>query len=70
MTKNKRVLKTGQSRLGGKEDKKGWMGEGFGRMLTAYELAWCQFDAHKVPPEGLIDVLQKINQIRNRVNVD
>ncbi len=70
MTKNKRVLKSGQSGLGGKEDKKGWIGQGFGRTLTAYQLPWCQCDGHKVPPEGLIDVLQKINQIRNTVNVD
>ncbi len=70
MTKNKRVLKSGESGLGGKEEKNGWSGEGFGRTLTAYELPWCQCDAHKVPPEGLIDVLQKINQIRNTVNVD
>jgi hypothetical protein len=34
MTKNKRVLKSGQAGLGGKEDKKGWMGEGFGRTLN------------------------------------
>jgi hypothetical protein len=47
MTKNKRVLKSGQSGLGGKEDKKGWIGEGFGRTLTAYELPWCQCDAIK-----------------------
>jgi hypothetical protein len=38
MTKIKRVMKSDQSGLGDKEDKKGWMGEGFSKTLnTPYE---------------------------------
>jgi hypothetical protein len=67
MTKNKSILK---SWLDNKKDKKDWMGEGFGTTLITSQLPWCQCDTHKVPTKGLIDVLQKINQIRNTVNVD
>jgi len=70
MTKNKRVLKNGQSGLGSKEDKTGGMGEGFGRTLTPDELSWCQCHAHKVLPQAFIHVLQKPKQIRNTVKVD
>jgi hypothetical protein len=38
MIKNKRVLKSGERELGGKEDKKRCMGEGFGRTLITHEL--------------------------------
>jgi len=44
MTKNKSLLRSGQSGLGDKENKKGWMGESFSRMLNtpyAHVSLWC-----------------------------
>ncbi len=49
MSKNKRVLKSAQSELGGKEDKKGWMGEGLSLFLSHLDqmmmLADCREDS-------------------------
>jgi hypothetical protein len=59
------------SGLGGKEDKKGWMGEGFGRTLNTP--IW-PFRVLVQRPQGTATGFDwrstKLNQIRNTVKVD